>query len=893
MARARRQQVRQQFVERVEGLGLRTEGLRGPPGGGSQGQQRVHAALAGIGADLGMHGRPLVADFGHVAQHQDAPAIQPGQHVDGGADGIRIGVVAVVDQLEAVGQRPGLHPAAHRGEGRQAGRDGRRRRAGSPGAGRRRQGVAQIVAPRGVQGDRHGLRAQVQAEFRLRRPGADLGGMRIRRVDEAEAPSPPVAGQRPPEPAVVLVGREHRHAVGGQRLQHGAVLARHGLDRAHEFLVLALRVVHQRHRRLGDGGQHGDLARMVHAQFQHGGAVRRAQAQHRQRQADVVVEVAARRQASVLAAPGRQDRGDHFLGRGLAVAAGHCDDRHAELAPPGRGRAPQGQAGVAQHDLGQAGAGHRPGDDGRARPGPGGRVQVVVAVEAFALERQEQRAGRQRAGVGGQLRSLPPGQREARPFAVVEGAAHMMDFLVGLVALAGQQHHVPLVRAPDAFQDGVGPVRPDVRADRHARHDLFDDGLGRFGARIVGGDHDGVGQPGRHAAHQGPLAGIPVAAAAEHAAQAAAAVPGQRTQGRQHPFQGIRRMRIIHHDQRLGPRRTGAAQRRDHLQAARHRMQHGQGAGDAAQAPAQLAQHAGHQQQVGDVVFPDQVGQDLGAAVGRDQVEDQAVGAMLDVLGPEGRRALAPQAVARPVAGRRCAFQQFPSRRVVGVDDRAAQARPGEQGELRLLVAFFRAVVVQVVAGQVGEARDLDADAVQAALLDPDRGRLDGGRHAARAHDGGQAAMQRQHVRRGQRAAQVAAVGQRHAQRPDGAAGHALGVQRRRDPLRGGRLAVGAGDGDHGQCVGRPAVPQVGDLAQQRGQALDFQDRHGGGRRMAAAGLPDDGGRAGRHGRFHVGAAVRGDPGAGEEHVARPQLARIQAEIRPAIDPLVQPGHDV
>ena len=52
-----------------------------------------------------------------------------------------------------------------------------------------------------------------------------------------------------------------------------------------------------------DRGQRGDLARMVHAEFDHGGAVRVvAQPQQRQRHADVVVEVAGGGQRRVAAA---------------------------------------------------------------------------------------------------------------------------------------------------------------------------------------------------------------------------------------------------------------------------------------------------------------------------------------------------------------------------------------------------------------------------------------------------------------------------------------------------------------------------------------------------------------------------------------------------------------
>ena len=61
----------------------------------------------------------------------------------------------------------------------------------------------------------------------------------------------------------------------------------------------------------------------------------RAQAQQRQRQADVVVEVALRRQV-VLRLPGAQDGRDHLRHRGLAVAAGDGDQRQLELRAPGR-----------------------------------------------------------------------------------------------------------------------------------------------------------------------------------------------------------------------------------------------------------------------------------------------------------------------------------------------------------------------------------------------------------------------------------------------------------------------------------------------------------------------------------------------------------------------------
>ena len=86
-------------------------------------------------------------------------------------------------------------------------------------------------------------------------------------------------GQALPDGRVGIVGRVHRHAVGGQCGNDGAVLVGHRLDAGHEFLVLTLRVVDQGHGGLGDVGQLGDFARVVHAQFQHRDTVAGAQTQ--------------------------------------------------------------------------------------------------------------------------------------------------------------------------------------------------------------------------------------------------------------------------------------------------------------------------------------------------------------------------------------------------------------------------------------------------------------------------------------------------------------------------------------------------------------------------------------------------------------------------------------
>ena len=151
-----------------------------------------------------------------------------------------------------------------------------------------------------------------------------------------------------------------------------------------------------------------DLAGMVHAELDHRGAMRRAQAQQGQRQADVVVEVAFGGEAGV-ALPGAEDGGDHLRHRRLAVAAGHRHQRQIEALPPGRRELTEGETGIGhlepgQAGLGQAALGQR--GDGAGRLGLG---QEVVRVEALAAQGDEQIAGPNGAGV-----AVHPNERKRR-----------------------------------------------------------------------------------------------------------------------------------------------------------------------------------------------------------------------------------------------------------------------------------------------------------------------------------------------------------------------------------------------------------------------------------------------------------------------------------------------
>ena len=85
----------------------------------------------------------------------------------------------------------------------------------------------------------------------------------------------------------------------------------------------ALGVVHQGHGGPRQARQVVDLAGMIHSHLDHRRPLRLAQLEQGQRQADVVVQVADRRQYPAGITEMRtQDRRTHFLDRGLAIAAG-------------------------------------------------------------------------------------------------------------------------------------------------------------------------------------------------------------------------------------------------------------------------------------------------------------------------------------------------------------------------------------------------------------------------------------------------------------------------------------------------------------------------------------------------------------------------------------------
>jgi hypothetical protein len=183
-----------------------------------------------------------------------------------------------------------------------------------------------------------------------------------------------------PEFAERVVGVDHRRAAGAQAVEDLALGARHLGDAAEPRQVRPLGVVHQRHGRLRQAAQVGDLAGVVHAHLDHRGAVAAVQAQQHLRQADVVVEVAGGRQhgqfriEALGLGAGPQDGGGHLLHRGLAVAAGDADQRQFEAGPPPGAQVAERQARV----------GHRQRRQARLRPSAQAASTIAAAAPRAA-----------------------------------------------------------------------------------------------------------------------------------------------------------------------------------------------------------------------------------------------------------------------------------------------------------------------------------------------------------------------------------------------------------------------------------------------------------------------------------------------------------------------------
>jgi hypothetical protein len=162
--------------------------------------------------------------------------------------------------------------------------------------------------------------------FARRRGDANLAGERVQsiatgnarrlqaEIDQATLPCPLSEKRR-----MGVIHVEHGDTVAAQCRVYAGVLHSDLVDRSHEFQVLALRIVDERHGGAGNAGEIGDFSLVVHAELNRAPAMCRAQAQQSQRHADIVVQVSRRRKHGIGAGMTTQDRGQHFPHGRLAV----------------------------------------------------------------------------------------------------------------------------------------------------------------------------------------------------------------------------------------------------------------------------------------------------------------------------------------------------------------------------------------------------------------------------------------------------------------------------------------------------------------------------------------------------------------------------------------------
>ena len=253
----------------------------------------------------------------HVAEHQHRRPRARCEHVDRGAHRVRIGVVAVVYHGGAATGLLDLQPPSVGTKRGQALADRLWRHADRVRRGCSGERVAHVVQAR----DRKG-----RLRFARRRGDANLGGERVQGVAAGNARRPQAEIDQAPLPRlpsekrrVGVIRVDHGDTVVAQCSVYAGVLHRDLVYRAHEFQVLALRIVDERHGRAGNAGEISDFPLVVHAELDGAPAMRRPQAQQGQRHADVVVQVSRGRKHGISAGMTAQDRGQHFLHGRLAV----------------------------------------------------------------------------------------------------------------------------------------------------------------------------------------------------------------------------------------------------------------------------------------------------------------------------------------------------------------------------------------------------------------------------------------------------------------------------------------------------------------------------------------------------------------------------------------------
>ena len=214
---------------------------------------------------------------------------------------------------------------------------------------------------------------------------------------------PFTAALRTPQVVPKVVGVDYCHAGITQAFIDAALFSGNGLDRAHASQMCALGVGHQRHRWPGDTGEVGNLPRMIHAHLDDRGTVTGIQFEQRQRQPYVIIEVTLGNENGI-AKCHFQNAGDHFLGRRLAIAAGHRNQRQRKAGAPVGCQRTERQTGIGYNKQRQAdwlkllermGIDHRSG--GTTRLGGG---DEFMTIEVIATQGNKQFSASELPAVG-------------------------------------------------------------------------------------------------------------------------------------------------------------------------------------------------------------------------------------------------------------------------------------------------------------------------------------------------------------------------------------------------------------------------------------------------------------------------------------------------------------
>ncbi len=422
----------------------------------------------------------------------------------------------------------------------------------------------------------------------------------------------------------------------------------------------------------------------------------------------------------------------------------------------------------------------------------------------------------------------------------------------------GDEHDVGGACRGDAAPDRRAPVFDRLMRHGYRRGDLGDDRGGILAARVVARHQDRIGVARGHRSHQRPLAAVALAPAAEYDREVPAARLRDVLQRDQRLFQRVGRVGVVDDRDRL-------ARPAQPLHAARDRLQARERCSRA------IEGHAGHEHRR-------QHGQKIGYVETAEQ------------------RAFDSRLAPRALQAEGNSFRGHVDLVCLGIaleSGSGLQARRLEKALFRARVTLHVAVIVEVVARQIGEQRRSEGDAVRAALIQADRG--DFHRNALRplGKESRERTVEQDGVGRGIDAG-IELTRKARSERSDHRGLRAAGAARLGDPVAAGSLAVGAGDADRPQPLGGTPVDFVREMAGESAQLIDSEVR----RPPApipfeAPALPEHRRRSAVQRRRNEFAAVAARAGIGEEHFPGGEHAAVRGEAGHARTLRCEPVQDL